>query len=128
MLNILYYLSFCLPVFLLVAEVVATIYLSRKRIKGRLLYVLVSYLLLVGLATFLALPGDEFGYSFISALLITEPWDFILARLHLTIPFLGNGLVQIVWLGATLNCAFFYILDRLSCPKHSDEVSSLLAT
>jgi hypothetical protein len=101
------------PIFLLVAEVVATISLSRRQVKRRLLFVIASYLILVALAiAFALLPGDDLGFGIIPALLMTAPW-YSLAGFAT-----GNFLVLIL-LGAAINCAIFYLVDRLSYPKNS---------
>jgi len=105
---------------ILIAEFAAVIYLSRKQVKQRLLWISGSYLLLVSLAMALALLSpDEFGFSFIPVVMTVWPWCHILSKFPGPSTMGISGLFIGVSLGAILNCTIFYLIDRLSYPKHS---------
>ena len=113
MANFFGYLFWGLPVFILVAEIVATVYLSQKQVKRRRLIVIGSYLFFVVMAvTFALLAHDEFGYGVVPALLITAPWYFIPG-------FASPAFLVEMLLGIVVNCAVFFIIDHLSYPRHS---------
>ena len=122
------------PILILIGEVVATGYLSRRRVKRRLSWVLGSYLVFVVAAVAFAIfVPDEFGFSFIPALFITGPWSWVLAKLPGSLltklpPSLAGNHYGIFPLGALLNCVLFYLIDRLSYSKHDTEVSGRYAT
>jgi hypothetical protein len=106
------------PIFILIAEIVATVYLSRRQVKRRLLWVIGSYLIFVALTLAIAfIAPDEFGFGIIPAMMLTAPWYSLVGLAT------GNLLVPI-FLGATLNCAIFYLIDRLSYPKNSANIST----
>ena len=119
------------PILILAAEVAATVYLSRRRVKRRLFWVLGSYLLFVVAAVALAFSvPDEFGFSFIPALFITGPWSWVLPGSITTKlpPSIAGNHYGSLPLGALLNCGLFYLIDRFSYPKHSVQLPSRHAT
>jgi hypothetical protein len=122
MANFFGYLFWGLPVFILVAEIVATVYLSQKQVKRRRLMVIGSYLFFVAMAVaFALLAHDEFGYSFVPAILITAPWYFI--------PGFGSPFFPVeILLGIIVNCAVFLVIDQLSYPKRFAKLQGQDAT
>jgi len=122
---------FSVPIFIVIAEILATIYLSRRQIKQRLIWIIGTYLAFVAVAVaFGFLVRDEFGFSWIPLIVITEPWGIILEELFRSLS-KYFGFTQTFYgmvLGTILNCAIFYIIDRVSYPKYSDRVSDLHAT
>jgi hypothetical protein len=110
-------------------ELAAVIFLSRKRVKRRLLWVITSYLLLICVAmAFALLARDEFGFSFIPVAFTVWPWYHILSRVPGPSSMGITGLLLELALGALLNCAILLLTDRLSYPKHSTELSDRHAT
>jgi hypothetical protein len=107
---------FSIPVYLVLAGIGSTFYLSRRYPDRRPLFVVLSYLFFVAIAmTFAILTNDEFGYRFIPALMITVPWYFLGVLPTVALP------VMIV-LGITLNCAILYSIVRfVSHAKHSNK-------
>jgi hypothetical protein len=120
--TLLTYLFWGLPVFLLLAEIGAAIYLSHRQVRRRMLYIVASYLFLVAAAIGLALVArDEFGFSAIPAILITAPWYFI--------PGFANPYFSAtILVGVILNCSLFTLVDRLSYPRVSAKLSPPQAT
>jgi hypothetical protein len=124
MANFLGYLFWGLPVLILAAEIVATVYLSQKQVKRRRLMVIGSYLFFVAMAVAFALlhlGQDEFGYGLIPAILITAPWYFI--------PGFGSPFFPVeMLLGIILNCAVFLVVDQLSYPNRFAKLQGQDAT
>jgi hypothetical protein len=124
MANFFGYLFWGLPVFILAAEIVAIVYLSRKQVERRRLMVIGSYLFFVAMAValpFLQLGNDEFGVGVIPAILITAPWYFIPGFAS---PFFPVEML----LGIIVNCAIFLVIDHLSYPKHFAKLQGQDAT
>ncbi len=114
------------PLGILAAEIAATITLSRRRINRRLLFVIGSYLLCVAAAlAFGLIVHDEFGYGFIPLLVLTVPWQL----LHIRLPqsAFATDIAQMAF-GLAFNCALFYLIGRLSYPKHATTLSGRHAT
>ena len=112
------------PIIILFAEVLITFSLSRKRIKRRLFWVIGSYLVFIALAlTCGLLGGDEFGFSWIPLLTITEPWIALIHRLTNLVVSFTQSLYGII-LGILMNCILFYLIDRLSYPNSSIRTSA----
>jgi hypothetical protein len=110
---------------ILVAEIVAIVYLSRRQVKSRLFVVLGSYLGFVAAAiAFALIVRDEFGFSFIPFVWIIWPWYQLLGQFPGPSTMKLPGLFIEALIGATLNCAIFYIIDRLSYPKHSAKIQA----
>src|SRR5947208_3180592 len=101
---------FCRFPTILLAEVGAIVFLTRLHIRGRLIWVIGSYLLLLSAALAVALTHrDEFGYSFIPAALIAWPWFEILQK-----SFFQTNLLVLMFASAGINCAIFYLIERVS--------------
>lgn len=104
------------PILLMLAEVVVTFVLSRKKIKNRMRLVLGAYLLLIAIATaFRFIVRDEFGFSLIPLIIITSPLGAVLVA---PLPIFAS-----LCLGVPLNCGILYLIDRVSYPKHSSSLS-----
>ena len=119
------------PILIVLAEVATMVILARRSVRRRLQLVLGTYLAIVAAAvTFAFIVRDEFGFSFIPALVLTGPWQWLLPRsiLNSLPPSSGGSHYGIFLLGAGLNCAAFVLIDRLSYPKHSTKLSGRHAT
>ncbi len=109
---------FLLLYLLLAAEFAATVVFSRRKVRHRRVYVLASYLVLLGIAVlFAVIRPDEFGFGWIPLIVLTRPGSAL-------------GANFLVWgaLGAALNCTLFLLLDWLVYPLHSIDPSGQRAT
>jgi ABC-type Co2+ transport system permease subunit len=96
---------------LLLAEVLATVFMSRKRVRRRLAIAIGSYLALVAASlAFALISPDRYGFSIFPTLYLTAPWFFIYP--------LSISFIPVIVLGTTLNCAILWLVDRISYPKH----------
>jgi hypothetical protein len=93
---------------IVLAEVGAIVFLTLWHVKRRLIWIIGSYLLLLSAAlAFAMINPDEFGFSFIPAYYITWPWFEVLGK------FFNVPSILILVFGAAINCAIFYLIERL---------------
>ena len=113
---------FLFPMLIILGEVIAAIWLSRRQTKWRLYWVIGTYLIFIAFAFALGFfARDEFGFSWIPLLIITEPWSLFLRGTHLNYAGFTQSFYGMT-LGVFLNCAIFYLIDRLSYPKYSAQI------
>jgi hypothetical protein len=78
--DLLFQVFFHIPVIFL-GEVTAAFYLSRRHVKRSISLVIGSYLLLAAAVAFAFVVRDEFGFSFVPAMLTVWPWYNLIGEL-----------------------------------------------
>ncbi len=122
---------FAIPIGIVLAEMLAAVSFRRTRSRWWLFCVIGSYLAFVVVAIALGFIGhDEFGFSRIPLLVLTNPWVILLGKVFgpLSPHFIFTQTRYGMILGTLLNCAIFYILGKVGYPKHSAKVSGQHAT